>query len=107
MVARVCVFSQMFGDSTNSPPVIRKSSFSLDLVHNIASDPTNHYTHTEFGNVQDHGGKFTIFPLKTQLEALYSWEIDAQDLLTKDKLVSLPFGSNDWSWQVVYWIDLM
>ena len=85
----------------NLSPQNRKSSFSLDLVHNIASDPTNHNTQSEFGNVQDSGGKFTIFPLKTDLEANYCWEIPSQDLLTKDKIVSLPFGSNDWSWQVV------
>ena len=95
----------MFGDVSTSPTnVVRKPSFSLDLVHNIASDPTKHRIQSEFGSVQDSGGKFTLIPLKTQLEAIYNWQIPAIDFEQKEKIVSFPFGPIDWSWQLVYCI---
>lgn len=47
-------------------------------------------------------GVFTEIPTATQIQVSYTWKLSKSELLSSEKLVSVPFGPDEWSWQIVY-----
>jgi hypothetical protein len=80
--------------------VVRRES--LNEITEVVNTPSNPYVQNEFGKLDNDGGLFTLIPLETQLQVTYTWNVPRKDLLESDKLVSLPFGPKDWSWQIMY-----
>jgi hypothetical protein len=79
--------------------VIRRES--LNEITSVVNTTSNPYVQNEFGNLEDDGGLFTLIPLETQLQVTYTWNVSRKNLLESEKLVSLPFGPKDWSWQMM------
>lgn len=44
----------------------------------------------------------TEIPTATQIQVSYIWKLSKIELLSSEKLVSVPFGPDEWSWQLVY-----
>ncbi|KAJ3319919.1 hypothetical protein HDV06_005818 [Boothiomyces sp. JEL0866] len=82
----------------NYPKVVRRTS--LDDMKNVVNGFDGAYVQDEFGKIDNPGGLFKIIPLETQLSANYVWEIPKESL-KEEKLVSLPFGPREWSWQII------
>ena len=47
----------------------------------------------------------TEIPTATQIQVSYTWKLSKIELLSSEKLVSVPFGPDEWSWQLVYDTD--
>jgi hypothetical protein len=44
-------------------------------------------------------GQVKVIPTNTKLIASYSWTVDLT--VSDEKIVSVPFGPRDWSWQAM------
>jgi hypothetical protein len=93
-------FRKQRRSSLTSNTIIRKKS--LLEVSSVMNSLANLYVQSEFGKMDDQGGLFTLIPLETQLQVTYTWNISKDELLEGEKLVSLPFGPREWSWQIMY-----
>jgi hypothetical protein len=88
--------------SASSPPlmpIIRRAT--LDQVVQAINSSPSEYAGKAYGQPDQPGGQFSVFPLESQLQVSYVWEISASLLKENDKIVSLPFGPLEWSWQVM------
>jgi hypothetical protein len=78
--------------------IVRKES--LQEVPFVINSLSNVFQQHEFGNINDQG-LCTLIPLETQLHITYTWHIPRAELLEGEKMVSLPFGPREWSWQIM------
>ncbi|KAI8897381.1 hypothetical protein BC833DRAFT_49625 [Globomyces pollinis-pini] len=82
-----------------SIPVVRRAS--ILQVSAVANEQSSLFVKNVFGKSDHPGGLVNIIPLETQLTVDYRWEIPLDHFTNTEKVVSLPFGPRDWSWQVV------
>ncbi|KAJ3311087.1 hypothetical protein HDV04_004401 [Boothiomyces sp. JEL0838] len=83
---------------TSYPEVVQRTS--MDELKDVVNGLDGSFVQDEFGKIDTPGGLFKIIPLETQLSTTYEWNIPMESL-KEEKLVSLPFGPREWSWQII------
>ncbi|KAI8928969.1 hypothetical protein BC831DRAFT_45025 [Entophlyctis helioformis] len=78
---------------------------SIDRIDLAAESEDMLFVAGDYGSATEPGGMFSLMPVESQLFASYVWHIPDLATSTDEKLVSLPFGPRDWSWQIVIYPD--
>ncbi|KAJ3286195.1 hypothetical protein HK104_009145 [Borealophlyctis nickersoniae] len=82
-----------------TPPMPVYSTHSSYPAHTVSSGAGPSYVPD--GVNDSFGGTYTLVPVPSKLFASYVWVVQGFHQVSDEKLVSPPFGPEDWRWQLV------